>query len=290
MYNYIKYSHEVNVVQKFRRNQRIGALMKIFTERPNHVFSYNYFSELFNAAKSTISEDIVIIKELVKKFEYGNIETISGAAGGVVFVPYLSLKETTDILNKLCSIFSQKDRIIPGGYVYMTDIFNNPYIVTNIAKVIVSNFRNKKIDYVVTVETKGIPIAIMTAQKLDIPFVVIRRNNKVTEGATLSINYVSGSSEKIQTMSLSRKALKEGSKVLIVDDFMKGGGTAKGITDLMEEFKVKVEGIAVVVSTKNPKNKLVEDYLPLLILEDINEEKQAIRIKPNNDLFKFKQK
>ncbi len=274
-------------MQKFRRNQRIGALMKIFAERPNHVFSYNYFSELFNAAKSTISEDIVIIKELVKKFEYGNIETISGAAGGVVFVPYLSLKETEEILTRLCSIFSQKDRIIPGGYMYMTDIFNNPYIVTNIAKVIVSNFRNKKIDYVVTVETKGIPIAIMTAQKLDIPFVVIRRNNKVTEGATLSINYVSGSSEKIQTMSLSRKALKEGSKVLIVDDFMKGGGTAKGITDLMEEFRVKVEGIAVVVSTKNPMNKLIENYLPLLILEDINEQKQTIRIKPNSRLLKI---
>ena len=264
--------------------------MKIFAERPNHVFSYNYFSELFNAAKSTISEDIVIVKELVKELEYGNIETISGAAGGVVFVPYLSQKETIDILNELCNIFSQKDRIIPGGYIYMTDIFNNPYIVTNIAKVIVSNFKDKKIDYVVTVETKGIPIAIITAQKLDVPFVVIRRNNRVTEGATLSINYVSGSSEKIQTMSLSRKALKEGSKVLIVDDFMKGGGTAKGITDMMSEFRAQVEGVAVVVSTKRPEKKLIKDYFPLLILEDVNEGKETIKIRPNTDLLNIKQK
>lgn len=259
--------------------------MKIFSERPNHIFSYNYFSELFNAAKSTISEDVVIVKDLVNELEYGTIETISGASGGVVFVPSLSKLETQNTLNQLCEIFTQKDRIIPGGYIYMTDIFNNPNIVTNIAKVIVSNFKEKEVDYVVTVETKGIPVAIMVAQKLDVPFAVIRRNNKVTEGPTLSINYVSGSSNKIQTMSLSRKAVKEGSKVLIVDDFMKGGGTAKGMCDMMTEFKAHVEGIAVVVSTKEPRKKLIENYLPLLMLDDVDENSETINIKPNPKFF-----
>ena len=166
----------------------------------------------------------------------------------------------------------------------MTDIFNNPYYVNNISKVITSQFDNKKIDYIVTVETKGIPIATMTAQKLDIPFVVIRRNNRVTEGTTLSINFISGSSGKIQTMSLSRKALKEGSKVLIVDDFMKGGGTAKGMIDMMTEFNAEVEGVAVVISTKKPMNKLIKDYFSLLVLEDVDEKSERIEIRPNINL------
>ena len=80
-------------MKKYKRNQRIGALMKIFSERPNHIFSYNYFSEIFNSAKSTISEDIVIVKNIVEEFNYGEIKTIAGASGGVVFTPKIKKDE-----------------------------------------------------------------------------------------------------------------------------------------------------------------------------------------------------
>jgi purine operon repressor len=189
-------------MKKYRRNQRVGALMKIFTERPNHVFSYNYFSELFNAAKSTISEDIVIVKGLVSDLEFGRIETISGASGGVIYIPSMNRKEQEILLSELCLAFSDPLRIIPGGYIYMSDIFNSPYYSHGISKIIASQYSKKSIDNVVTVETKGIPVALMTAKELDVPLVVIRRNSKVTEGSTLSINYVSGSTKKIETMTL----------------------------------------------------------------------------------------
>jgi purine operon repressor len=273
-------------MKKYKRNQRIGALMKIFAEKPNYVFSYNYFSEIFNAAKSTISEDVAIVKELVAELDYGKIETISGASGGAVFVPVLGTKERTDILNDLCDLFSNKNRILPGGFMYLTDIFNNPGIVTNIAKLISSEFANKKIDCIITVETKGIPVAILTGQKLNVPVAVIRRNNKVTEGATVSINYVSGSSNNIQTMSLSRRSLKENSRVLIVDDFMKGGGTCKGMADMMREFNAEVVGTAVVIETKEPNKKLVDDYLSLLVLNRISEKDEIVDIQPNYKLLK----
>lgn len=273
-------------MKKYKRNQRIGALMKIFAEKPNYVFSYNYFSEIFNAAKSTISEDVAIVKELVTELDYGKIETISGASGGAVFVPVLGAKEKTDILNDLCDLFSHRNRILPGGFIYLTDIFNNPNIVTNIAKLIASEFANKKIDCIITVETKGIPVAILTGQKLNVPVAVIRRNNKVTEGATVSINYVSGSSNNIQTMSLSRRSLKENSRVLIVDDFMKGGGTCKGMADMMREFNAEVVGTAVVIETREPEKKLVDDYLSLLVLNKISERDGIIDIKPNYKLLK----
>jgi purine operon repressor len=281
-----KYSSWGDIVKKYKRNQRIGALMKIFAERPNYIFSYNYFSEIFNAAKSTISEDVAIVKELVEELDCGKIETISGAAGGAVFIPSLGVEEKQKILNELCDLFSQKNRIIAGGFIYMTDLFNNPNIVSNIAKIISSEFSGIKIDYVVTVETKGIPVAIMTAQKLNVPVAVIRRNNKVTEGATVSINYVSGSSNTIQTMSLSRRSLKDNAKVLIVDDFMKGGGTAKGMADMMREFNAQVVGTAVVIETKQPDKKLVEDYLSLLVLNRINDKEGIIEIEPNYKLLK----
>lgn len=277
-------------MKKYRRNQRVGALMKIFTERPNHIFSYNYFSELFNAAKSTISEDIVIVKGLVNDLEFGKIETISGASGGVLYIPSLNAKDTLGLLSELCLAFSDPSRIIPGGYIYMTDVFNSPYYASRMAKIIASQYSSKNIDIVVTVETKGIPIALMTAKELDVPLAVIRRNSKVTEGSTLSINYVSGSTKKIETMTLSRRAVKEGSKVLIVDDFMKGGGTARGMKDLMLEFNAEVIGVSVVISTMEPANKMIKEYNSLLLLEEVNEENRTIKIKPSdgNKIFKNK--
>jgi len=272
-------------LKKYKRIQRVAALMKIFSETPNKLFSYNYFSGLFNAAKSTISEDIVIVKDLVEEMSYGKIETVTGALGGAIFFPYIGNEEIEKILDNLCKEFLKKNRIIPGGFIYMTDLFNNPSIVSNMAKIISSKLRDIEIDYVVTVETKGIPLAIMTAQKLNVPLAVIRRNNKVTEGATVSINYVSGSSNNIQTMSLSRRSLNENSRVLIVDDFMKGGGTAKGMHDMMNEFNAKVVGTAVVIETKEPEKKLIDNYISLLLLEGINEREGIVNISPNSKLL-----
>jgi putative ABC transport system permease protein len=99
-------------MKKYKRNQRIGALMKIFAEKPNYLFSYNYFCEIFNASKSTISEDVAIVKDLVAEMNFGRIDTISGATGGVVFIPILGSKERNEILDHLCSLFSQKNRAI----------------------------------------------------------------------------------------------------------------------------------------------------------------------------------
>ncbi|RKD33902.1 pur operon repressor [Thermohalobacter berrensis] len=272
-------------MKKFKRNERIGAIMKILSDKPNHIFTYNYFTEMFNAAKSTISEDIMIVKKLVEKLEFGEIETIPGAAGGVRYLPKASKLQLKEFLHNTCKKLSSPERLIPGGFIYMTDILYSPEIVTNIGKIFATKFFDKEVDYVVTVETKGIPMALMTAKLLEVPLVIIRRNNRVTEGSTVSINYVTGSTKKIQTMSLSRRAIKEGSKVLLIDDFMKAGGTAKGMNDMMKEFNVDVVGIGIFITTKEPAEKLIDNYIPLLILKGIDEENKKVYIEPNKELF-----
>lgn len=36
------------------------------------------------------------------------------------------MKEANLIINELCSLFENPDRILPGGYLYMTDLLSNP--------------------------------------------------------------------------------------------------------------------------------------------------------------------
>ena len=108
-----------------------------------------------------------------------------------------------------------------------------------------------------TVATKGIPLAYAVANYLDVPVVIARKDNKVTEGPTVSINYVSGSSKRIQTMVLSKRSLPEGSNVLIIDDFMKAGGTIQGMMSMLEEFKANVVWDCVLVESNILKNDLL---------------------------------
>lgn len=283
MYNIIKfiyyillYYNGVEKMRKLNRSERLSVLTKILSDNPNNVFTFNYFTENFSCAKSTLSEDVDILKKLLEEYNLGTLETISGAAGGVKYLPHVNDEFVTSVTNDLCEMLSDKKRILSGGFIYMTDIIYNPGIVDNISKIISSKFIDKEIDYVVTVETKGIPIALITAKYLNVPLVIVRRNSKVTEGSSVNINYLSTSTRTIQTMSLSRRAIKKNSKVLFVDDFMKGGGTARGIIELMNEFEASVEGISVLVSTKETINSFSDEYFSILVLNEVNEKNGLI--------------
>ena len=117
-------------------------------------------------------------------------------------------------------------------------------------------------------ETKGIPIALMTARMLDVPLVIARRDSRAYEGSAVKINYIAGGgSERIETMALARRAVKPGQRALIIDDFMKGGGTLQGMVDLMKEFLAEVVGVGVMIATAQPEVKRVAGARALLVLE-----------------------
>jgi len=267
-------------MEKLQRNERIAMLMKILSDHPNQLFTLNFFSERFHCAKSTLSEDVDILKTILEKFKMGAIQTVAGAAGGVKYLPVFDKEDVKQTVERLCNILSDSNRILSGGFLYMTDIIYKPDIVDSIGRIFAGYFMEKELDYVVTVETKGIPIAMMTARYLNVPLVIARRDSKVTEGSSVNINYVSASTRRIQTMSLSRRAVGKNSKVLFVDDFMKGGGTAQGIIELMKEFESTVEGIAVLISTKEPAEKNVKEYISLIVLNEVNEHKKIVNLKP----------
>ncbi|QJA09924.1 pur operon repressor [Romboutsia sp. CE17] len=267
---------------KFKRTERIGAIVKILSDNPNKIYTLSYFTEKFNAAKSTISEDLLVVKNVFEKLELGKVLTISGAAGGVKYIPKTSKSENEEFLMDLCKKISDPSRLLSGGFLYLIDLIYDPNIASKIGKIFASNIDYSEADYVVTMETKGIPMALMTAKAMNLPLVIIRKDIKVSEGPTLSMTYVSGKS-KVESMSLPRKALKQGSKVILIDDFMRGGGTIKGMMNLMNEFGAEVIGSGVFISTTTPEEKMVSDYISLIQL-DVDGEN--IIVEPNLKTFK----
>lgn len=261
-----------------KKNERISMITKILSDHPNEVFSYNYFTDLLAAGKSSVCEDVAIVKNAIEMLGTGTVETFSGASGGVVYHPKVTKTEETAILKEIAELLQSPSRKIQGGFVYYSDILSNPRFSKNIGRIIASKYNDMGIDYVVTTETKGIPAAMETAHYLNVPMGLIRRSNRVTEGATTSVNYISGSSNKIKTMYLSRRIDLMGKKVLVIDDFMKGGGTAKGMTNLMEEVGARVMGICVIFVTKSPDEKLVDNFTSLIWMDDEDRDGNGIGV------------
>ena len=267
-------------MEKIRRNERMSAMMKILADAPNRIFTLSYFCELFGAAKSTMSEDIDILRDVVKQFGLGELETVTGAAGGVRYRTTIRREDARKYIANLSQQLSGTSRVLPGGFLYSSDILSDPEIVRRMGEIIATEYYDAAPDFVLTMETKGIPVAMYTANALGVPLVIARRSSKVYEGSAVNINYVSGSTGHIETMSLSRRAVKEGQRTLIVDDFLKAGGTANGMVELMREFNVDVVGMAFVMETATPAKKRISCHKSLMVLDITDDDQPTATIRP----------
>ncbi|WP_350343728.1 pur operon repressor [Proteinivorax tanatarense] len=273
---------------KYKRSERTVMLSKRLLENPNKIYPLKEFAKDMGVAKSSMSEDIKLISNLFKEKKFGEIETTYGALGGVRYKPYTNQEGSKEILDNLKEVLQDSNRVLPGGYLYYSDVIYNPQIVEKLGLLFATKYKDEKIDYVLTIETKGIPIAMATAKYLDANVVVARRENRVTEGPVTTINYISGSSRRIQAMSLNKRAMQPGKNVLILDDFMKAGGTAKGLSELVKEYNCILQGIGVIIDTEKPRKKLVDEYYYLLKLKNINELKKEISMSTNKVIEDYK--
>jgi purine operon repressor len=248
-----------------KRAQRIALITERLIVNPNTFFTLASFSRELDAAKSTLSEDIAIISDTLKQNGTGFIITKQGVQGGVCYCPKYSPEKAYYEVQAVCDMLNTPNRVLPGGFLYWSDILSNPSIIKKLARIAAGEFIDSGADFVLTMETKGIPFAFMTAEALGLPLVIARRSSKVYEGSAVSINYFTGSGS-IEGMSLPKRAVKAGSSALIVDDFIKRGGTALGMCTLMKEFDVKLSGMVFMLSQSEQQKRFVSGDISLMSL------------------------
>ena len=267
---------------KIKRSERLIDMTSYILSHPHELTPLTFLVKKYESAKSSISEDLTIIKKTFKERGFGTLQTVAGAAGGVIFTPEIPFEDAKQMVDSLCERLSEQDRLLPGGYVYLSDLLGDPQLLRQIGQIITSQYVDKEIDAVMTVATKGVPIAQAVSYYLNVPFVIVRRDSKITEGSTVSVNYVSGSSERIEKMELSKRSLKRGSRVLVVDDFMKGGGTVNGMKALIEEFEATLVGITVFAESTFSGRRMIDDYTSLLCVKDVDTRTKNITVVPGN--------
>jgi len=276
------------LASRLSRQERLIILSQELIKRSGELVSLDELAEKYNIARSTISEDLSLIREAVETWGTGEVQSSSGVGGGIRFVPIVNSEEARRFLQRVKEKLEERGRVLPGGFIYTTDLFNHPSITSKFGEIFATVFNKLSPDVIVTMETKGIPTAIMTARYMGLPLVIIRRENRPTEGPTVSINYISGSTQKVQLMTLGRKALEGRERAIFIDDFLRGGGTVRGAIALLKEFNAQVVGVGIVIlGSPKVRDAFSIPITSLYILEGINEITSEAKIRISESISEF---
>lgn len=143
----------------------------------------------------------------------------------------------------------------PGIQFYdITTLLKDPYgLRTTIDRL--TELVDRPIDTVVGIEARGFIFAPALAYRLGAGFVPVRKPKKLpaqTESVSYELEYGS------DTLEIHKDAVGNGHRVIIADDLLATGGTARAVVDLVERLGGAVAGLAFVVELTflNGRNRL----------------------------------
>jgi adenine phosphoribosyltransferase len=120
------------------------------------------------------------------------------------------------------------------------------------------NYKDKKIDFVVSVEARGFIFGSALAYKLDAGFIPVRKKGKLPY-KTISEKYEL--EYGVDELFMHEDAVEKGKNVLIIDDLLATGGTIKAVASMVEKLGGKIIGFGFLIELLflNGKQKL-KDY------------------------------
>lgn len=126
----------------------------------------------------------------------------------------------------------------------ITPILQYPQLTKQITNKFAANLKKYKIDAIAAIESRGFLFGIQLAQKLGVPFVLIRKKGKLpykTISHKYELEYGLGELE------IHIDAIKKNDSVLIHDDLFATGGTAVAAAELIKNSGGIIAGFAFLV-------------------------------------------
>ncbi|MDB4297395.1 adenine phosphoribosyltransferase [Flavobacteriaceae bacterium] len=137
-----------------------------------------------------------------------------------------------ELIDKVKSVIRDVPDFPKPGILFkdITPLFLQPTLVKDVVDAMALQFQNKTIDAVAGIESRGYLFGVLLAQKLNVPFVLIRKAGKLpakTISESYDLEYGSA------TIEIHEDAITPGMNVLIHDDLLATGGTAKAAANLV---------------------------------------------------------
>jgi adenine phosphoribosyltransferase len=143
------------------------------------------------------------------------------------------------------TIRSVPDFPIEGILFYdITTLLKNPTALKESVDQLVNHYRDAGVDLVVAIESRGFIFGMPLAYQLGVGFVPVRKPGKLpaeTTAESYELEYGTN------TIEIHVDAIEKGQKVLVIDDLLATGGTAKATCNLVEKLGGEVVGVAFVI-------------------------------------------
>lgn len=146
----------------------------------------------------------------------------------------------------------RKDGKVIGTDILKVDMFLNHQIdvglIDEIAREFFKLFKDCGVTRILTVEASGIAIAVLTAKYFNVPLVFAKKASHKNVGSDLyTAECYSFTHGKSYTMSVSKKYLPEGEKILIIDDFLADGNAVKALMKLVNDSGSETVGVGIAI-------------------------------------------
>ena len=126
----------------------------------------------------------------------------------------------------------------------ITPLFLDPVALREAIEALSSWAREREIDYVMSAEARGFVLGGAIAKEADAGFVLARKPGKLPR-ATSSVEYQL--EYGLDALEMHSDALGDGARVLVHDDLLATGGTARALCGLVEQAGGVVAGCAFVI-------------------------------------------
>ena len=146
----------------------------------------------------------------------------------------------------------QTDGLVLNNSLLKVDSFLNqqidPELMMKIGEEFVRRFAGEKITKILTIESSGIAISVMTGLILKVPVIFARkRKPKVTGDAVYTAKVYSYTKGESNTIMVSKQFLQPDDRVLVIDDFLANGEAAAGLAHIVEQSQAALVGIGIVI-------------------------------------------
>ena len=145
-----------------------------------------------------------------------------------------------------------REGVIKPGNVLKVDSFLNHqmdvFLMEEIAKEFKRRFAGKRVDKVLTIEASGIGIAAFVARQFGVPMVFAKKTRSINLDGDMYVAEVESFTHKNTNLVIvSKKYLREGESVLIIDDFLANGCALQGLISIVESADAVVAGCGIVI-------------------------------------------
>ena len=140
---------------------------------------------------------------------------------------------------------------VEGTIVRVDDFLNHrvePDLIAAVGVDLAATFGSAEPDLVLTCEASGIPPALATAASLGVPMVYAKKYPRTPSDRPSYVREVSSPTKGTEyRVEVARRALADGHRVLVVDDFLARGRTAEALGEIVEEAGSAVAGFGIVI-------------------------------------------